>query len=173
MNLVDLIIVVILIVAAIRGFIKGFFVEFASIAALVLGVLAAMTFSVYVRDWISGYVSWRPDSIRVVAFLLVFIAVVVLVHLIANIMEKFVRAIALGLISRLAGFVFGFIKMAFILSFFMYIIAQIEEYDVTIVPKEPKKTSKFYVPIEKLVPNILPFLKEDKGKKSNTDNVPA
>ena len=164
MNIVDLILIIILVAAAIRGFVKGFFVEFATVAALVLGVLCAMMFSVHVRNWLAGVVSWRPDTIKAVAFFLIFISVVIVVHLIANMLEKFVQAIALGILSRIAGSVFGVIKTAFILSFLMYVIARIESYDVTIIPKEPKRESKYYAPIEKLAPNLLPFLRDEKDE---------
>jgi membrane protein required for colicin V production len=162
MNLVDLILVIILIAGAIHGFTRGLFVEFASVAALVLGVLCAMMFSVYVSAWLSGVFHWRPETIKIVAFILIFISVVITVHLIANALEKFVRAIALGPLSRVGGAIFGVIKTAFIVSFLMYVIARIEKYEVTIIPKEPKSESKYYKPIEKLLPNILPFLKEEK-----------
>ena len=162
MNIVDLILIIILIAAAVRGFVKGFFVEFASVAALILGILCAMMFSGYMRTWLAGVVSWRPETIRIVAFLFIFISVVIVVHLIANILEKFVQAIALGLLSRIGGAVFGVIKTAFIVSFLMFIIARIEAYDVTIIPKGPKSESKYWAPLEKLAPNLFPFLKEEK-----------
>ncbi len=164
MNIVDLILIIILIAAAIRGFVKGFFVEFASVAAIVLGVLCAMMFSGYMQNWLEQVVSWRPGTIKTVAFILIFISVVIVVHLIANALEKFVRAIALGIISRIGGSIFGVIKSAFILSFIMYLIALVEAYDVTIIPKEPKSQSKYYAPIEKLAPNIFPFLKAEKDE---------
>lgn len=162
MNIVDLVLVIILIAGAVHGFVKGFFVEFASVAALVLGVLCALFFSVYVGSWLSGLFHWRPETIKTVAFILIFVSVVITVHLIANALEKFVRAIAMGPLSRIGGAIFGVIKTAFIISFLMYVIAKIESYDVTIIPKQPKSESKYYKPIEKLLPNILPFLKEEK-----------
>lgn len=162
MNIVDLILIIILIAAAIRGFIKGFFVEFASVAAIVLGVLCAMMFSDYLKNWLTGVVSWQPGTIKTVAFLFIFVSVLITVHLIANALEKFVRAIAMGILSRMGGAVFGVIKTAFILSFLMYVVARIESYEVTIIPKEPKRDSKLYAPIEKLAPNLFPFLREQK-----------
>jgi membrane protein required for colicin V production len=162
MNIVDLILIIILIAAAIRGFIKGFFVEFASVAALILGVLSAMMFADSLKIWMSGVVSWRPETVKVVSFLLIFIGVVIVVHLIANLLEKFVRAIALGPLSRIGGAIFGVVKTAFILSVLMYVIARIESYNLTIIPKEPKRGSRYYAPIEKLAPNLFPFLREEK-----------
>jgi membrane protein required for colicin V production len=119
-------------------------------------------FSVHLSGWLQGFVSWSQESTKIVAFLIIFIGVVIAVHLIANILEKFVEAIALGILSRIGGAIFGVVKTIFILSFLMYVIARIEAYDVTIIPKEPKSRSKYYAPIEKLVPNLFPFLRENK-----------
>ncbi|MCE1197421.1 MAG: CvpA family protein [Marinilabiliales bacterium] len=176
MNIVDLILIILLIAGAVRGFVKGFFVEFASVAAIILGVLSAIYFSGQVRGWLSGLVSWHPGTIKVVAFLLIFFSVLIVVHLIANILEKFVQAVALGILSRLGGAVFGLIKTAFILSFLMYLIARIESFDFKIIPKEEKKESKYYAPIERLAPNLFPFLKDDReetGKKSGEPDAKA
>jgi len=168
MNIVDLILIIILVAGAIHGFVKGFFVEFASVAAIVLGVLCAMMFSDYLKSWLLGVVSWQPATVKAVAFFIIFISVLIVVHLIANALEKFVRAIALGILSRIGGAVFGVIKTAFIVSFLMYIVARIEAYEVTVIPKEPKKASKMYAPIEKLAPNLLPFLREEKKEIEKT-----
>lgn len=162
MNIVDLILIILLGAAAIRGFVKGFFVEFATVAAIVLGVVCAMMFSAYLQHWLTGLVSWRPATIKAASFFIIFISVLIVVHLIANALEQFVRAIALGILSRIGGAIFGVIKSAFILSFLMFLIARVEAYEVTIIPKGPKSESKLYVPIEKLAPNLLPFLREEK-----------
>lgn len=174
MNIVDLVLIILLIAAAIRGFVKGFFVEFASVAALILGVVCAMLFSDYLKTWLMGIISWRAETVKILAFLIIFVSVVVAVQLAANALEKFVRAIALGILSRIGGAVFGVIKTTFILSFLMFVIAKIESYDVTIIPKKPKSESKYYAPIEKLVPNLFPFLKTEKEeiqKKVLTERI--
>jgi membrane protein required for colicin V production len=161
MNVIDIVLIIILIAAAIHGFIKGFFVEFASVAALVLGIWGAIEFSGIVREWLSDSLNWRPETIRLVAFILIFVVVVVIVHLIANLVEQFVKAIALGIFSRLAGAIFGVLKAAFLLSILMLIVAKIEESHTTIIPENAKKESRYYKPIERFAPNILPFLKSD------------
>ena len=164
MNIIDIILVVILIAAAINGFVKGFFVELASVASLILGIWAAVEFSGFVQKWLSKYLDWSPEMMRVVAFILIFIFVVLVIHLVATLTEKFVRAIALSIFSRLAGAVFGVIKAAFILSILMLVILKIEGFTRTIIPDKAKADSKFYGPIENFAPNVLPFLKAEKVK---------
>jgi len=164
MNVVDIILIILIVSAAINGFVKGFFVELASIVSLILGIWAAVEFSGLVQQWLSKYLTWSNDSIRLAAFILIFVFVVLLVHLIATLTEKFVQAIALGIFSRLAGAVFGALKAAFILSILMIIISKIENFTITIIPDKAKAESRLYGPIENMAPNILPFLKAEKER---------
>jgi len=162
MNVVDIILIVLITGAAINGFVKGFFVELASIASLILGIWAAVQFSSLVQHWLSKYLNWSTDSMRLAAFILIFVFVVILVHLIATLTEKFVKAIALSIFSRLAGAIFGALKAAFIISILMIIVSKIENFTISIIPEKVKMESKLYGPIENMAPNILPFLKSEK-----------
>jgi membrane protein required for colicin V production len=161
MNVVDIILIILIVGAAVNGFTKGFFVELASIVSLILGIWAGVEFSDFVQHWLSKYFNWSHDTMRLAAFVLIFVFVVILIHLIATLTEKFVKAIALSIFSRLAGAIFGAIKAAFILSVLMIIITKIEGFTVTIIPEKAKAESKLYGPIENMAPNILPFLKTE------------
>jgi membrane protein required for colicin V production len=167
MNVLDIILLILIIAAAISGFSKGFFVELASVLSIILGVWAAIAFSGIVQRWLSKMVDWSPTSIKLVAFIIIFIMVVIVVHLIANLFEKGIRAIALGIFSRLAGAVLGAIKGAFILSILILLITKIEYFTTTIIPSETKKESKLYTPIERFAPNIIPYLKNYKEPEPN------
>jgi len=167
MNVIDIILLVILVTAAVNGFVKGFFIELASIASLILGIWAAVEFSGFVRHWLSGYFNWSDDAMRIVSFILIFVFVVIVVHLIATLTEKFVAAIALGIFSRLAGAVLGVLKAAFILSILMIVILKIENITVKIIPEKAKAGSRLYEPIENIAPNIFPFLKREKEQLSD------
>jgi membrane protein required for colicin V production len=164
MNVIDIVLIVILIAAAINGFTKGFFVELSSIAALILGIWAAIEFSGLVQEWLSVYFKWSPEAMRLVAIILIFVFVVIIVHLIATMTEKFVKAIALSIFSRLAGAILGALKTAFILSILMNIILKIEDFTINIIPEKAKSESRMYTPIENIAPNIFPVLKKELEK---------
>ncbi len=165
MNIIDIVLVIILVVAGINGFVKGLFVELASIASLFLGIWAAVEFSGLVQHWLSKYFDWSADILHVASFIFIFIFVVILIHLVATLAEKFVKAIALSIFSRLAGAVVGIIKSAFILSILMLVILKIENFTRPIIPAKTKSESKLYAPIENIAPGILPFLKAVKPKE--------
>ena len=58
MNVIDSILILIFVAAAINGFVKGFFIELASIVSLILGIWAAVEFSGLVQRWLSKYFDW-------------------------------------------------------------------------------------------------------------------
>ncbi len=167
MNYIDIVLGIILIIAAIQGFRKGFVVELASLAALVLGIWGGIKFS----DWTAGFISrtfdYHSEFLSVIAFLVTFVVIVVLVHIIGKIIDKTVKAVALGFLNRLAGIVFGLLKTAVILSILIFLFDTVDE-NVRILPEKQKAESKIYTPMKQLVPTLFPFIKlwdTDKWKK--------
>ena len=164
MNYIDLVLGIMLIIAAIQGFRKGFIVEAASLAALILGIWGAIKFS----DWTAGFISrtfnYHPDYLSTIAFLLTFIGIVILVHMLGKILDSTVKAVALGFLNRLAGIIFGVLKTAVILSILLLLFDSVDE-NVHILPSKQKAESKIYSPMKQLVPTLFPFI-----KLWNTDN---
>ncbi|HNX79444.1 MAG TPA: CvpA family protein [Prolixibacteraceae bacterium] len=164
MNYLDAILGIILIVSAINGFSKGFVEELAGLVALVLGIWAAIHFSDLVGEFLTTTFNMTFRHLHIVAFIVTFIGVVILVHIIGSIVNKMVKAIRLGFLNRLAGLAFGAVKGALILSVLLVVFDKIDK-DVHIVSAETKAESKLYTPIRNFAPGIFPFLdfwKEDK-----------
>ena len=167
MNYIDLVLGIILIIAAIQGFRKGFIVEFASLAALVLGIWGAIKFS----DWTAGFITrttnYHSDHLSTIAFVVTFIIIVILIHILGKVLDNAVKAVALGFLNRLAGIIFGVLKTAVILSIFLLLFDGIDE-NVHILPSQQKTDSKIYSPMKQLVPTLFPFIKlwnaDDKSK---------
>ena len=64
MNTIDLIFALILSYGLIKGMMKGFIVEIASLLALILGTYGAMHFSHFAAHLISQYVSWEEQYLK-------------------------------------------------------------------------------------------------------------
>lgn len=164
MNYLDAVLGIILIVSAINGFSKGFVEELAGLVALVLGIWAAIHFSDLVGEFLTTTFNMTFRHLHIVAFIVTFIGVVILVHIIGSIVNKMVKAIRLGFLNRLAGLAFGAVKGALILSVLLVVFDKIDK-DVHIVSAETKAESRLYTPIRNFAPGIFPFLdfwKEDK-----------
>jgi len=165
MNYIDLIFGIILIIAAFQGFRQGFIVELASLAALVLGIWGAIRFSDWTADFITDTTGYHSEHLSTIAFVVTFIAIVILIHILGKVLDTAVKAVALGFLNRLAGIIFGVLKTAVILSIFLLLFESIDE-NVHILPSRQKAESKIYEPMKQLVPTLFPFIKlwdTDKG----------
>lgn len=173
MNLIDIVLGALLVYAAYRGATKGLFIELASIAALLLGIWGAVEFSWLTQTWITEELNWNPEHIGLISFILTFLVVVVLVHLVARLADQLFKAIALGILTRMAGLIVGVVKTAFILSVLIWVIEKVESYTIQIIPEEEKEASIFYEPISKFAPNILPFFHFEEGKEMIKEDLKA
>ena len=159
MGFLDIILGVLLAFAFYKGIRNGLFVELASLVSLLAGIYFAVKFSSFMRDILVGYVKWNPNTIQVVAFILTFIAVVVLV----TILGKFLTGIAdfafLGWLNKLGGGFFRVLKTVLIISIVFAIFEKIN-YNHILAKKETLDNSLFYNPIQKTAGFMYPSLKE-------------
>jgi membrane protein required for colicin V production len=157
MNYLDIILGILLILSAFNGFSKGFVEELAGLVALILGIWAAIHFSGMMAHFLTSHLNFTFQHLSIAAFLITFILVVILVHLVGTLVSKVIKAASLGFLNRLAGFGFGVIKGALILSIILIVFNRIDE-DVHIISSEKKAESKLYEPIRNFAPRIFPFL---------------
>lgn len=159
MGFLDIILGVLLAFAFYKGLKNGLFVELASLVSLLAGIYFAVKFSSFIRDILMGYVKWNPNTIQVVAFILTFIAVVVLV----TILGKFLTGIAdfafLGWLNKLGGGFFRVLKTVLIISIVFAVFEKIN-YNHILAKKETLDNSLFYNPIQKTAAFMYPSLKE-------------
>lgn len=157
MNIIDIIIAVLLIIAFVRGFMKGFFVEVASLIALIGGVYGAIHFSYFVSDFLYDKVSWSENYISLAAFAITFIGIVVAVSLLGKALTKMADLAALGLINKIFGGFFAFLKSVVILSVIFVFFARINN-TLPFVSEETLEESILYEPVRDIVPSLFPSI---------------
>jgi membrane protein required for colicin V production len=89
-----------MVIALFKGFQKGLILAFFSIIAFIIGLAAALKFSVIVADYLKDSVNISAKWLPFIAFALVFFAVVLLVRLGAKLVEKTFQAMMLGWLNR-------------------------------------------------------------------------
>jgi membrane protein required for colicin V production len=155
---VDIIFILILAWAAYRGYSKGLFVQIATFAALFLGIFGAIKLSGFTTGILIQKFELSGEYLRIISFAVTFIAIVILVHFIARLLEKLAEAVALGMINRLLGVLFSMIKYAFIISIFLVVLNTIHNYK-PYLPVQLLSKSKLYKPLSNLAPAIFPYLR--------------
>ena len=113
MNGLDWVIVVIVLVSTLLAVAQGFFFEIFSLAGAVVGYIVASWSYKSVAPWFVPYVKnfWIADA---AAFLLVFIAIVVLAGVIARLARWAMQEVGLRWFDRFLGGVFGAVRGALV-----------------------------------------------------------
>lgn len=156
MNWLDIVIALMLLGGVISGFKNGIIGEVASLAALVLGIWGAVKFSWWTAGMLSDF-GIHSEYMHLISFIVTFVAIVVIIHILAQFLSKLVESLALGFLNRLAGMVFGIAKAALIISVILVVIETLDENGKVI--KEPvREESLFFEPMANLVPTLLPFI---------------
>ena len=149
MNIFDIIILIVLMYGLINGFTKGFIIEVAGIIALILGVMGSFKFANILENYLELYVDWNQKTIQVISFIILFIIIIYAVSLLAKMITKTLRIIALGMINRVFGGLFGFLKWSIILSSLVLVGQEINEI-ITLIPDKTLKESFSYTFLDKL-----------------------
>ena len=161
MNYLDIIMGGLILYGAVKGFFKGFIIEFASIVALIAGILGALLFASSVGDLLSTYFNFDTMPPTGVIFALIFIVIIISINLLAKLLTKVIKMAALGLINRIFGSLFGGLKFAIVLSALLLLLDQFsflfQYFDTTIL-----EDSILYEPIKSLGENIFEWLLDRK-----------
>jgi len=158
MNFLDVILGIPLMWAIYKGFTKGFIIEAASLAGLILGFYFAVKFSSFSSDFFKNIIGFHGRYLSIIAFATTFLLVLAIIYLLGKVLEKAIEMVSLGIFNRLAGIAFSVAKTAFILSVLLFLINRLDPYQKLLKP-EHKQKSILYFPVESFAPRILPGLK--------------
>ena len=102
MNLLDIIITCTMLFLVVRGLMRGFIKEIASLAGVILGILLAIRFQPQVTDLLKSYL---PPSqfLGLVSFAAVFFSVLILCNLLGWVFKLLFQKVLLGWVDRTLG----------------------------------------------------------------------
>jgi membrane protein required for colicin V production len=163
---IDLVVVVLLILALIKGWQKGFIVGIFSFLAFLIGLAAAIKLSTVAAAYIGESVNISQRWLPVVAFAVVFLVVVLLVRLGAKALEGVVNLAMLGWANKLGGILLFALLYLFIFSILLFYVTQLN-----LINPESAQASITYPYLQPLGPKvvnalgaILPFFQDMFGE---------
>lgn len=157
MSIIDIVLGALLLFGLVRGAMKGLFVEVASLVALILGVYGAIHFSGFAAEFLESKVDWNEKTINIVAFAITFVIIVLTISLAGKALTKLADFAALGIINKLAGGVFGVLKIGLILSILLIVFNKLND-TLPFMDQEDLEESILYKPVKSLAPMIFPIL---------------
>lgn len=149
MGFLDIILGLLLLWGLWKGLKNGLFIEIGSIIALIAGIYGAIHFSYYAGDYLSQNMEWDERYINIAAFVITFIAIVFIVHIAGKLLTKIANFAMLGLLNKIAGGIFGVVKVAVILGALLVFFERVNG-AAGMVENETIQGSVLYEPIKEI-----------------------
>lgn len=169
MSVIDIVLGALILFGLVRGFMKGLFVEVASLIALIAGVYGAIHFSNFAAEFLQNKTEWNEKTVNIVAFAITFVIIVLAIGLAGKALTKLADFAALGVINKLAGGIFGALKIALILSVILNVFDKMNN-TITFVDEENIDSTILYKPVKSLVPLIFPNILSPKQDENTPEN---
>lgn len=157
MNVFDIVILVFLLYGFIKGIMKGLFVEIASLVALIGGIWGAIHFSYFVGDFLEESVTWSEKKISLAAFAITFVIIIVVVGMLGKFLTKLADLAALGLVNKILGGIFGFLKIGLVLSIVFIFFHRLNA-TISFVDDKTLEESVLYDTVKSIAPAIFPSI---------------
>lgn len=170
MAVIDIVLAALLLFGLVRGFMKGLFVEVASLAALVGGVYGAIHFSNFAASYLESKTEWNEQTINITAFAITFVIIIIVIALAGKALTKLADFASLGILNKLLGGVFGALKIGLILSVVLIVFNKMNN-TITFINEEEINDSILYKPVKSLAPMIFPSIINDGEVEEEEENI--
>tara|TARA_R110000765_G_scaffold23994_9_gene60304 strand:+ start:15701 stop:16225 length:525 start_codon:yes stop_codon:yes gene_type:complete len=147
MGLLDILLGLPLIWGLWKGYKNGLFMEIASIVALVAGIFGAIHFSYITGNYLSEQLDWDERNMSIIAFIITLILIIIIVNLAGKILTKVANFVMLGSLNKIAGGIFGVLKVAILLGAAFIFFDRMDN-TFGLIKEETKQESVLYQPIK-------------------------
>ena len=167
MSFIDIVLGALILFGLVRGFMKGLFVEVASLVALIAGIYGAIHFSYITGDYLSERVSWDEKYINLAAFAITFIVIIIVVSMAGKLLTKIADFAMLGIVNKLAGAAFGGLKVAVIMGAILIFFDRTNNL-ITFVDDETIDNSVLYEPVRDIGAFVFSKVLKEKQPEEET-----
>ena len=155
MQLIDILLAIPLLFFIYKGWKKGLVREVATLVGLLAGIWACVHLSQQVAEWLN----LDSENSILIAFIITFIAVLVLTYLLGRCVEGLLKAAKLSLLNRLAGALLGAVKALCILAVLLNYVVMFDKQETVLKP-DMKKSSLLYRPVYNVGNRLTASLKQ-------------
>lgn len=154
MNILDVILIGLLLIGAVRGFQKGIILEITGFLGLFLAIFGAFQFVDWGIQFISQFMEISSRLLPVVAFIAIFVAILISVYLLGSFIKATFHITPFGIIDSFLGGLVGVLKWSLVISLCFWLIAVLE-FDLN---NEQFESSIVFPYVLSLAPYFLDFL---------------
>lgn len=156
---IDIVLLVIVLWFAYKGFRNGLIIELTTFIALLLAIWAALKYGNIVTGLLERNFSLQGNYLPFLSFVITFILVLVVISFIGRIITKALQVAQLGILNRLLGFLFGIFKVGILLALFVNGLDRLNRYS-RFISQETINDSYLYQPLNGFAEKIYKFSNE-------------
>ncbi|GAB4192967.1 MAG: hypothetical protein Kow00108_27050 [Calditrichia bacterium] len=124
MNVFDIIGITILVLLAVKGFIKGLIAEVLGVASVILSIVVAVTFLEPFSKFLVHHAQFLPKMfVPLASFLVLLIGTYIAGQLTIKLLTHMVESLSLGIVNRVLGGIIGFFKGAILISLVVFLFS--------------------------------------------------
>ncbi|CAN5635566.1 hypothetical protein BH11BAC2_BH11BAC2_04540 [soil metagenome] len=161
MNYLDILIAIPLLWGIWKGWQRGLIFEVAMIIGMVLGFYLAFKCSSLFEGVVKKYVDSSASMLPYLTFFLVFIAVIVIMILLAKFLEGILKISSLTPVNQVAGAVFGCIKFGLAVSVVLSLLRPMDA-KLGLLSAKTRSSSYLYHPVLQISHYLFPALEDVK-----------
>jgi membrane protein required for colicin V production len=154
LSAVDIGLLVVVALGAVRGYREGFLMELFSLLGIIVGILGAFKLLGVALIFLSDHFDIDKKILPYVAFGIVFITIVVIITLVGRMLKASIDKSFLGRVDQAAGAFLGMLKTAFLASVVLWLMDSVHfEF-----PVHWTKDSRFLPYFESFAPNVADWV---------------
>ena len=143
MNLIDSICLILLIYGSYKGFKNGIVGELLSFLGILLGIYLSKTYYPIVDEYLATIFDSTNQLVSLISVILIFSVTIILTKILSKVITKALNVMALGLLNKLIGSIFGLLKYLLILCIITFIFSQANDIFVFIETNKIEETQIF------------------------------
>ena len=143
MNLIDSICLIILIYGSYKGFRNGIVGELLSFLGILLGIYLSKTYYPIVDEYLATIFDSTNQLVSLISVILIFSVTIILTKILSKVITKALNVMALGLLNKLIGSIFGLLKYLLILCIITFIFLEANDIFVFIETNKIEETQIF------------------------------
>ncbi len=132
MNRLDIAIIIVVMIFAVRGFWRGFLRECFALVGLIAGIAAAIMFSDGVAAALTEWVKLPPPACAAIAFLGIFLVLQTTITVVGILLDRITKSVFVGGLNRTAGACFAIAKTGVVIAFvllFLHLFPVVPKFD--------------------------------------------
>ncbi|WP_029905127.1 CvpA family protein [Prevotella sp. 10(H)] len=160
LNWFDIVVVILILVTLVKGFFSGLVMQIASLAGIILGAIFAGKLSEYIAPWLISFIDGSPHIIGPLSYIIAFIIILIALFFAGKLVNKFVDALQMSTLNRLAGAIFCAAKWLVVFSILLNLLVEFDQ-DKKIIKEDIRENSHTYPLVTEIAKTVIPYLRFD------------